>query len=291
MNLYSRILRAPDGLAEGSAPAPAAAPSAAPVSVESPVSAPVSVAPVDNAPAPAVEVVTPTVATPAATESPAPVEAPKSPDAPEPTPAALLLDEAVKQAAEEPKAEESAKEPSDPATEAPATPQPIEYKFQFPEGVNPESVNPELMGQYTTALSEAKVPPEIGQKFLDMHLAELQTAAKTVAQHQWDVFNRQQEQWKSEVKADPEIGGSRLVTAMRTVASVIDQYGGSPEQQVALKGVLTATGAGNNPLLLRMFHNIGKALGREASPVPAPPPSAPKMSREERGLARYSGNR
>lgn len=289
MNLYSRILRAPDGLAEGSAPVSAPAPASAPI--ESIPSAPVSVAPVDNTPAPAVEVIAPAVATPAATELSAPVEAPKPSDAPEPTPASLLLDEAVKQAAEEPKADDAAKELSDPVTEAPVEPQPIEYKFQFPEGVKPESVNPELMGQYTTALSEAKVPPEMGQKFLDMHLAELQIAAKNVAQHQWDVFNRQQEQWKSEVKADPEIGGSRLVTAMRTVASVIDQYGGSPDQQIALKNVLTATGAGNNPLLLRMFHNIGKALGREASPVPAPPPSAPKMSREERGLARYSGNR
>lgn len=144
------------------------------------------------------------------------------------------------------------------------------------------------MSAYTGVLGEAKVAPEVGQKLLDMHLAESRTIADTIAQRQWDVFNETQKRWRDEVMADPELGGGNHQTAIHTIMSLVDQYGGNAQERKDLLDAFRITGVGNNPAVLRFMHRAGKALSREGVPHPAPPPRSPPADpRARRMNSRY----
>lgn len=178
--------------------------------------------------------------------------------------------------------------PTDAPGETPSAP--VKYEFTYPEGVKPEEVNAERMSAYTGILGEAKVAPEVGQKLLDLHLSEVKHVADAMAQRQWDTFNELQKQWRDTVMADPELGGARHATAIQTVMSLVEQYGGNADERKGLLDAFRVTGAANNPHILRLLHRAGEALAREAKPHPAPPPRSAALSGRDRGLARYSGN-
>lgn len=277
------------------APAPVAAPAAEPI-------------PAAAAPAPAAEPVAIPAAEPAA---PAP--------AAEPAPkefAPSLLDEAAKPTAEakpaEPAPAAAPGEPAKPsekkepavaeAAKAAEPPVPIEYKFNYPEGIKPEDLNQEQLGAFTGILQEARVPTEAAQKLFDLHTNVVKDVAQQMAERQWRVFEQTQKQWRDQVMADPELGGSRHSTAIKTVMNLLDAYsqreqsGPTPRsadiiaaERKGLLDVFRMTGVANNPEFLRFAHWAGDVLTREGTPRPAPPPRAQPLSGQNRGLRRYQG--
>ena len=253
---------------------------------------------------------------------PAAPAADAAPAKPEKEFAPSLLDEAAKPTAEpkpgekppEPaKADEPAK-PADKAAEKPGDgkppakdepaakpepPAPIEYAFTYPEGVKPADLDAERMGAFTGILNESRVPPAAAQKMLDLHLDEVRRVEQAITDRQWDVFASTQKEWRDQTMADPEIGGSRHETALRTVMSLVDAYGqrfqGTKEPRNAeaiaaerkeMLDVFRATGAANNRLILGLLHFAGDKL-REGSPRPAPPPRGPNPNTGSRGTGRY----
>jgi hypothetical protein len=193
--------------------------------------------------------------------------------------------------AEKPKEGEAAK-PAD-AAPAPAAEAPIEYAFAFPEDIKPDQVNQERLSELRTALQGEKVKPEVAQKLLDLHLAELRDITPKITQRlqeqSWDNFRTTTNGWLTELKSDEVVGGARFDTAMRTIASVIEQYL-PPEKQSALRARLRATGMGNDVNLALLLHTFGAMMGKEASMIPAQEPRQRPLNRQERGLARYNGN-
>jgi len=192
--------------------------------------------------------------------------------------------------AEAPKEEGKEEKPEgEPASkETPSeTLEPISYDLKFPETVDPAMVNQDVIGEYKGVLAEIKAPPEVAQKLLDMHINTLREATTKLAEAQWDVFNRQQEAWKQEVLSDPVLGGSRHQTAMKECGSFIQQFGGSSEEIKAIWDVMSSTGAGNNPHIVRMIHRAAMAMAVEGSPRPAPPPKTPQLSRDQKMQGRY----
>lgn len=183
--------------------------------------------------------------------------------------------------------------PADAKTDAPGEtpPAPVKYEFVYPEHIKPEEMNAERMSAYTGILGEAKVAPEVGQKLLDLHLSELGQVTEAIAQRQWDVFNETQARWKNEVMSDPVLGrrdAEGNMTAISTIMSLVDQYGGNAAERQALMDAFRITGAANNPAVLRFMHRAGEALAKEGSPHPAPPPrAAPANDRERRANTRY----
>lgn len=259
------------------APAPAAAVSEAPAPAAVEAPAPESVAPAPEvvAEAPAAEAI---VARPSLlSTAKADGEAPKEPAADAAKP------EAVK---EEPKPPEAVKEGEEPKPDAPkpedvkaAEPEPIVYTdWVLPEGAE---VDKDKVGKFTELLGTHRAPQELGQKLVDFHMAEMAEATQRLQQHNWDVWNRQQDAWMDEFRADRELGGNKELTTLSNCASVIDQYGGSPAQQAQLRQVLTDTGAGNHPLVIRLLNNVAKVL-KEGTSVPAHQAPALKTSRSER---------
>ena len=183
-------------------------------------------------------------------------------------------------------------------------PAPIEYAFTYPDGVKPDDVNPERMGAFTGILNEVRASPEVGQKLLDLHLGEVtrvaQEADQRALERQWDVFTAQNKDWRDKVMADPELGGSRHATAIKTVMGLIDafslreQTGKNPRsadtiaaERKELLDVARATGAVNNPTFLRLLHWAGDRIAREGSPRPAPPPRQQNPNAGNRGVNRY----
>ena len=80
-----------------------------------------------------------------------------------------------------------------------------------------------------------------------------------------------QTKWVSEIKADPEIGGTRFEASMAQASRAIDRLG-----VPGLKEALNLTGAGNNPAIVKAFVRLGQMVsedrfvpGRNAAP-PAP---------------------
>lgn len=242
----------------------AAPPPASSVPTPEPVAAP---APAAEAPAPAPEPVAVATETPAV-ETPPTAEAPAAP-AIETPPSILEEAKATDPVVEPPKAEET------PPAEAPA---PTYETLKLPEGI--EMLTEEL-GRFTAILGDNKIAPEVGQKLLEAYTAEIQRLQTDTVKNQYDVFNTTRQQWREEFAADPEIGGNRRDTTIRNCGAVLEQYG-SPE----LRAMLTFTGAGDHPAMIKFINNIGKVLG-EPRPVAAAKPPAVPVTKAQR---RYAGN-
>ena len=264
-------------------PSPAPAPATA---VEAPV--------IPSAASAAAE--SPVVATPANnTTEPKPVEPSVSPlvDArPAQELQATFLDEGAEPL---PPAKDAPVEPAQPETApaekeiAPVEAAPIVYEFAYPEGFSAENLDQERFTEFTTLLNETKVPPEKAQKYMDMHLQEVQRARISALDDVWQSYHKQQNDWKTRIRDDREFGGDNLPTSKAQANAFIEQYGGSPEEQAQLRRDLFQTGAGNSPALVKAMIRAGQSLSREGRPVISPPPRQAPPSRQQRGLQRYSG--
>lgn len=166
--------------------------------------------------------------------------------------------------AEEPKPEET---PAEPAPEAP-----IVYDLVIPDGI---TAAPEALAAYTEVLREHRLPPETGQRLLDMHTAALQTYAADALDAQHRTFAETRKGWRDEVMADEQLGGAGFRTVMTGAAQMRDMF--VPEaDRPAFNEFLRVTGAGDHPAFLRLLHNASKFFG-EPKPPPADAKPAPNQ--------------
>jgi hypothetical protein len=203
-------------------------------------------------------------ADPAETPEPAETETPKDPvETPE--------------LKEEPKPDEV--KPDEPKPEPEPEPE-LKYEFQIPEEIKLE---PKGLETYTEVLREAKVPPEVGQKLLNMYLDEVQKLNTSTLQAQHDAFNETRKSWQAQAMADPEIGGAGHQTAMAAIARMRDRF--VPEAQKAeFNDFLRVTGAGDHPAFLKVLYNVARLLDEPRVPQqsgnPPPQPKQPGQRRE-----------
>jgi hypothetical protein len=211
------------------------------------------------------------------------------PVTPPPAEAAAAPPEAAAQVPEEPKVAPTAEAPpvqdsligstvkdeeAPPASSKDFTLEP----FTVPEGI---TLAEDQLKELQTILVEASPTKEVaqatGQKLVDLFVKEVQQL-EAAQQRQWEDTNAE---WVKAVKADPEIGGNRIDTALRNCASVIETFGGTKEQKAEIREALKITGAGNHPAMVRLFNRIGEALG-EGQPKPAPTPTPKPQTRAQR---------
>lgn len=187
-----------------------------------------------------------------------------------------------------------------PAKEAPAErpPAPVFEAFKFPDGVKPEE---KALGQFTELLGTSTVDLELavksgdaaaiktaaqsfGQKLVDFYASDVQRITDEALKYQRDHWNHLQEQWQGGLKADQDLGGNRLETSLSIAKAVIEEFGGTKEQQAELLAHTSANGMGNYVGFVRLLHNIGVKLNVfENAIVPGNPPSAKQgQSRQER---------
>jgi hypothetical protein len=198
-----------------------------------------------------------------------------------------------KEAAKEPSAQTGAGEAkaADAAPEV-KPPEPVKYDaFKVPETVKLEESR---LKAFTDIVGPAQVKQDTAQALMDLHVGEITNAFKLAEQSQRDYWAKQIDTWKTQTRNDTEIGGNRLETSLSIAKAVVEEYGGSKEQQAELWQHISETrgnGMGNYVGFIRLMHNIGVALNVfEDSIVPAA--SAPaKRSNEPGQRGWYGGER
>jgi hypothetical protein len=136
-------------------------------------------------------------------------------------------------------------------------------EFKMPEGV---TLDAEAIKPAVDLFKEAGLSQDQAQKFIDLAVSREQAIGKSGLK----AFTDLQTKWRSDVQADPEIGGGKLTASMAAAARAIDRLGGQP-----LKDALNLTGAGNNPAVVKAFVLFGRAFsedrfvpGKDAAPAP-----------------------
>ncbi len=284
-------------------PGPTAGTSAGVTETQAPADSSVQV---EAAPQPAPEPATPEVVEatpdPAKTEDRAPsllseAKGDEKPDAKadaKPEEKAEVKAEAAPEVKEEPKAEE----PKEEVKKEPPPP-PTYDAFSVPDGV---TLTTDQLGSVTGILGETEsristdplqahaAMQEMGQKFVDLYVAESRAAAERYTRFQADNWNRTIEGWRGEFREDPDIGGNRADTSLARMGGLLEMYGQSAggERLSKLRDVLTFTGAGDNPDMLRFVNWAASRLVETSRPVAAVGPRAPVVTSRAQRLYRNS---
>lgn len=194
----------------------------------------------------------------AAKDKPAPAGDAK----PEPTTA--KADDPAKPKADDPaKGDGDAKPATDPATDATAQAPPAVSltDLKLPEGIK---LADEPAKAFLETLNKADLASkDRAQSLLDLHMAEIkrigEETAKQASKHQVDTWNALNDQWKSELRNDKELGGNRLATSLSIAKAVIEEYLPAESAQ-KLFSHINANGMGNFPEFVRLLHTIGTKL-------------------------------
>lgn len=224
----------------------------------------------------------PVEAVQAAAAVPAPVVAPVAETAPAvtpeaPKPAETILGEALKPVEPTPAPVQDtppveAKTTEGGQSDEPAPPPKYE-PFTVPEGM---SFKEERMGEFIKLLSglelEGKANHDFVQKFgqeaMNFHITEVQKLSEDINASYKTAFEKQKTDWKTAVLSDPEMGGNRIQTTVDTIKNFLRTHGGTAEQQAEFTALMETSGQGNNPVMLRLLYNAGKAMS-EGRPLAA----------------------
>lgn len=184
---------------------------------------------------------------------------------PEAPPAEAESAGSLVETAAEPKPEDA---PSAEAIEPPA-PEPITYEaFNYPEGI---TVDDEQLTPFVEALGKHGANQEFGQELIDLHTAQLQRYAEHLHQRQIDTFAKTREGWRKDFEAS---AGNQRDTLLGDAKTAITAAMPDEKDRKALWDVLSFTGTGDHPLVIRAFANLGTKL-RERSAPPASLPTNP----------------
>ncbi len=151
---------------------------------------------------------------------------------------------------------------------APAMVAPEAYDLKAPEGMDFDA---DALAIAEPIFREMNLDNESAQKLTTAYaqiapqIAEKAVTADRAAQEAAVVAGRKA--WADEAKADPEIGGANWDASIAASARALDRLGapkGSPFREL-----LNASGLGNHVEMIRMFANVGKAIGEDPSFVDA----------------------
>jgi hypothetical protein len=117
------------------------------------------------------------------------------------------------------------------------------------------------------------------QKLVDLHFEIAKDVGKEYAKHQRETWQKFNDDWKEETRKDPELGGRNLDETVLRSKALIDQFGGNPQQRNELYRWLDSSGMSNNPGMLRLLNNIGKALNTVESFQVHGQPGGPSQGR------------
>jgi hypothetical protein len=146
----------------------------------------------------------------------------------------------------ETKADEA--KPDAKADEKPAAPVvPEKYELAAPEG---HEFNPAFVDALTPAFKNAQLTNETAQALVNGYL-EYEAHQRTA----------QIDAWKSEVAADPKLGGLNAVKTTANIDRVTSWYSKvDAGESKSLQSILKASGLGEHPAFVRFINAIGVAM-------------------------------
>jgi hypothetical protein len=141
---------------------------------------------------------------------------------------------------------------------------PEEYaEFTKPEGLE---FDPDALSEFKIFAKEQDLTQEQAQKLLEFGGAKI----KAMTEAPYKLWAETQAKWQEEVKADPEIGGTKFQDSVKTAALVFEPGESNPfvkdaAEAESLREALNATGAGNNPAIVKLFVKMGNILKEPGS--------------------------
>ena len=159
--------------------------------------------------------------------------------------------------------------------EKPAEGAPEKYEdFKLAEGFE---LSTEVLAEVQPLFKEMNLSQAQAQKLVDFHSKTLQATVDAASKAPLDAWMDQKKAWKTEIKADPEIGG-KLGEVKAEIGRMYAALG--PENAALVKDFKAAmdlTGAGDNPAFIKLFHKLATRLGEGTSvtgDTPKPKPSS-----------------
>lgn len=142
-------------------------------------------------------------------------------------------------------------------------------QFTAPEGYE---FNADDVKEVSGLFRKMNLSQEQAQELLDFHANKLLAGQNAP----FDLWQKTQEEWVKEVKADPQLG-PRLNEVKTTISRAIDGLG-DPKLARDFREAMDYTGAGNNPSFIRAFYKLSQMVteGRHVAgngPSPAAQPN------------------
>lgn len=128
--------------------------------------------------------------------------------------------------------------------------------FTLLEGIE---INEADLTEFSDIAKDLNLTQDQAQKLVDYQSKRAEAADSEIETQLQEAFQKQQEDWVAELKADKDFGGDNLDKNIGLGVKVVNKFG-SPE----LKTVLDSSGMGNNPELIKMFSKIGKAFSEDS---------------------------
>ena len=147
--------------------------------------------------------------------------------------------------------------PTDPPVDPPpAPPEPVDYTFEVPEGVE---LDAPALDEFKALAKEAGLKPEQAQKGVDIAV-KLMQAWETRAQEAMDT---QVKDWEATIRSDKELGGTpeKLEATLAVVQTTVARFGNDE-----LRDMLATTRVGSHPEIIRFLHKVGLAMAEDSFP-------------------------
>lgn len=130
---------------------------------------------------------------------------------------------------------------------------PEDYKLLIPASLEGK-IKPEQIEAFTDYATSAGLSNEQAQAALDFKIHLDREFA--------EVQKQQVGQWESAVRADPALGGKNINTTVATATRAMQHF----DPKGGISKLLSTSGHGSNPEVVRFLYNIGKSLGEDKVP-------------------------
>lgn len=158
---------------------------------------------------------------------------------------------------------------------------PEKYELTPPEGF--EAIDAALMGEAEPVLRELNLSNEQAQKLVPLVGKAIQDAVAKANDAGARQVSDLRKGWADAFDADPEIGGANRKATEAAAAKAFDHYGLKPGE--GLRQLLDESGLGNHPDMIRFVARVGRDLAEgsfeRGDIVPQPKTSERKLYGEE----------
>ena len=128
---------------------------------------------------------------------------------------------------------------------------PDKYEFNPKVADAPDELDPEVLTAFGEVAKELDLPQEAAQKVLDK-------VAPVIQARQAKVAEQARADWATESQSDEEFGGENLTANLEIAKSSLNAFGTD-----AFKTLLSESGLGNHPEVIRFMYRAGKAISED----------------------------
>ena len=129
---------------------------------------------------------------------------------------------------------------------------PETYEFNAKVADAPDELDPEVLTAFGEVAKELDLPQEAAQKVLDK-------VAPVMQARQAKAVEDAKTEWANDSKSDQEFGGESLEANLEIAKTSLNKFGTD-----ALKSLLSESGLGNHPEVIRFMYRAGKAISEDS---------------------------